>query len=151
RIAFTWNDVATDEEGFLIERSQDLGANFILLASLGANVTSYADTTVQPFNTYIYRVRSFNAAGYSFWAFSSLTPANPVPAPEPIFATSLSGSQIRLNWNDIYTDEDGFWVERSVDSVNYALIATLGPGVASYIDTGLTSFTTYYYHVRSFN
>src|SRR5205814_1331481 len=49
------------------------------------------------------------------------------------------------------TNESGFLVERSADGTTFAQIATVGAGVTSYHNTGLTANTTYYYRVRSYN
>ncbi len=62
RVHLAWLDPATNETGFKVERSTD-GANFIVVATLGANATSYDDVNLQSSLGYFYRVRSFNDAG----------------------------------------------------------------------------------------
>ncbi len=62
RVHLAWLDPAVNETGFKIERSTD-GANFIVVATLGANATSYDDVNLQSSLGYFYRVRSFNDAG----------------------------------------------------------------------------------------
>ena len=53
-----------DSAGFKVERSNDL-TTFTQVATLGANVTSYADTGLRKNRTYYYRVRAYNAGGNS--------------------------------------------------------------------------------------
>jgi FtsP/CotA-like multicopper oxidase with cupredoxin domain len=76
RIDLAWTDNAGDEAGFDIERSQD-GLNFAPLASVGANVTAYADSGLTAATTYLYRVAARNANGSSAWSntASAITPA----------------------------------------------------------------------------
>jgi hypothetical protein len=67
-------------------------------------------------------------------------------------ATAVSSSQINLSWADNSNNENGFAIERKTGSGGtYAEIATVGAGVTSFQNTGLTASTTYYYRVLAFN
>ena len=60
--------------------------------------------------------------------------------------------QVTLRWQDTSSNELGFKIERRTEpGGSYREIATVGPNVTSYTDTGLTEGTTYYYRVRSYN
>src|SRR6185369_1625348 len=59
-----WRDHSANEAGFLIERAAGAGL-FLPLATVGANVTFYVDRDLALGVSYLYRVRSFNAAGES--------------------------------------------------------------------------------------
>jgi hypothetical protein len=155
RIDLSWTDNSTDEDGFKIERKIGAGA-FAPLQTLGANVTSFSDTTVSASTTYTYRVRSFNAAGGdSAWSNEqqATTPAPPTPptAPSGLTAAAVSSSQINLTWADTSGNEDGFRLERKIGAGNFALHATLGAGLTSFSDTGLQGATTYGYRIKAFN
>lgn len=63
-MALTWEDNSTNEEGFEIERAQ-VGEDFGLLSSVEANSEAFVDESVVPGLEYQYRVRAFNAFGYS--------------------------------------------------------------------------------------
>ena len=78
------------------------------------------------------------------------TPAPPV-APSGLGATAVSSSRIDLAWTDNATNESGFRLERALDGLTFAEIATLGAGVTSYSNTGLAPSTTYTYRVRAYN
>lgn len=65
-VNLAWQDNATNETGFVIERRTGDGA-FVTLQTFGANATAFSDTTTQPGVTYTYRVRAFNASGPSDW------------------------------------------------------------------------------------
>jgi hypothetical protein len=54
------------------------------IANLGANVVSYADQSVNPQTTYYYRVRAYNAGGFS--AYTGVVNATTPAAPQPTAA-----------------------------------------------------------------
>ena len=66
-INLTWLDNANNETGFNIERSGD-GINFAPLATVGANVSSFSDSGLEPVTTYWYRVNAENTGGVSPWS-----------------------------------------------------------------------------------
>jgi hypothetical protein len=124
---------------------------------VGANVTSYTNTGLSASTSYSYRVRAYNAAGASDYTgtASAVTHAAPaVPAPSSnLTATAVSKSQINLSWMDNATNEDGFRIERCNGSActNFAQIATVGPNVTAYANSGLSRNTTYRYRARAYN
>jgi hypothetical protein len=65
RVNLTWVDNSNNETGFKIERSINGGVTWSLLATVGAGVTSYSDSSVANGNTYSYRVYAYNSAGNS--------------------------------------------------------------------------------------
>lgn len=64
RVTLNWTDNSANETSFRIERSQN-GVNFTEISSVGANATSFTDTTVQPGTRYHYRVRTANGSIFS--------------------------------------------------------------------------------------
>jgi hypothetical protein len=74
KLTLSWTDNANNETGFTIERSVNGGA-FALIAQVGANVRTYANSGLSKSNSYSYRVRAFNAGGNS--AFSNTATGRP--------------------------------------------------------------------------
>jgi hypothetical protein len=77
RINLLWTDNSGNETGFKIERCKNANCtNYVEIAQVGANVTTFADTTVSRNTAYRYRVRAFNAGGNSPYsnAASAKTP-----------------------------------------------------------------------------
>jgi hypothetical protein len=64
QINLAWTDNANNETGQTIERSTN-GTTFTLIATVGANVTSYASTGLKKNTKYYFRVRATNSAGDS--------------------------------------------------------------------------------------
>jgi uncharacterized delta-60 repeat protein len=70
-VRLTWTDGTADVNGFNLE-TQLWNGEWTVVASLGADATSYIDTvSIEPLKTYNYRIRSFAGAQYS--AYSNLT------------------------------------------------------------------------------
>jgi hypothetical protein len=65
QIDLVWTDNADNETGFKIERSKRVNTNFSEIATVGADVTSFSDTTAKKNTLYYYRVRATNSAGDS--------------------------------------------------------------------------------------
>ncbi len=99
-------------------------------------------------------MRATNAGGdspYSNEANATTLDVAPA-APSGLAATAVSSSQINLSWTDNATNETGFKIERKTGAGGtYAEIATVGAGITTYSDTGLTEETTYFYRVRATN
>jgi hypothetical protein len=88
QVALTWQDNASNEFAFQIERCANAGCtNFAPLTGVGSNVTSYNDTTVAGTTTYKYRVRASNVIGSSQYAISP-----EVTTPTPAFTFRSVGT-----------------------------------------------------------
>ena len=154
QINLSWTDAAADETGFRVERSQDGGATFSLVATLGANTGSFADAGLASATAYMYRVRAYNGIGDSAnsnTAGATTTQLLPPSPPLSLSAVAVSSSQINLAWADGSTNENGFKIERSTLGGAFAQIATVGANLTSYASTGLTGGAAYSYRVRAYN
>jgi titin len=157
QISLTWADGGTDEDGFAIERATNTGT-FAVVATVGANVTTYLADNLSPSTTYRYRVYAYKGTSNSAYspiaaATTSSGAPNSSPPPLPpsnVIAANVSTRQINLSWTDNSGDEEGFAIESSVDGAPFTQIATLPAGVNSFPNAGLISATTYYYRIRAF-
>jgi len=78
QVDLTWQDNATNETGFEIERAPAVAGTFAKIGTTGANVVKFADTAVLA--GACYRVRAVNAvgaSGYSNVACISSVPNTP--------------------------------------------------------------------------
>jgi len=153
-MSLTWTDNANNETGFKIERSPD-NATWSQINTVGANVVSYTDATgLSPSTTYYYRIRAYNAGGDS--AYSTVDPGTTtaIPAiPTGLTPTVMSNTSVQLTWTDNSNNETGFSIERCSGNgcTNFAPVGTVGAGVNTFQNTGLTRNTWYRYRVRAFN
>jgi titin len=71
-------------------------------------------------------------------------------APTNLAATPVSVSQINLQWSDNSANETAFSIEYRIGSTgDYALLVNVESETTSYVVTGLTKNTTYYFKVRA--
>jgi hypothetical protein len=149
QIDLSWTDNSGDEDGFKIERSPNGTTGWTQIGTVGADVTSYSDTGRTCGTSYYYRVRAYRGTDDS--DYSNTDNTSTVCAPTVLSATAATQTQINLSWTDNSGDEEGFKIERSPNgSSGWAQIATVGVGVTTYSDTGLTCSTSYYYRVRAY-
>jgi hypothetical protein len=82
-LQLSWVDNSSDEDGFSIERKVGANGVYSVVATVGANVTTYADTNLANGTIYCYRVNAFNSAGSSPYSPEACgaTPSPPVTPP----------------------------------------------------------------------
>jgi uncharacterized protein (TIGR02145 family) len=72
-------------------------------------------------------------------------------APSGLTATVVSTTQVNLSWTDNSTNESGYKIQRKTTGGNFADVGSTGVDIATFIDQGLTSNTSYTYRVYAFN
>jgi len=152
RVDLSWTDNAGNEINFTIQRADDAGFTIgVVTSTVGANVTTYSDTTVLPSRTYHYRVLAGNMVGASSWSNTAtvLTPTPQLANPSGLSATAISPTRIDLAWTDNTTTETGFTLQRAADAgfSTGVTTVTLGANVTAYTDNTVQPHTTYYYRV----
>jgi uncharacterized protein YkwD len=82
-------------------------------------------------------------------------PPKPCPAaPENLEVGAFPGGQIRLEWQDPSSFEEGFRIERSTGAITateYTVVASLPADTVVYTDTLPTLGETYWYRVQAYN
>ena len=167
-VLLNWQDNSGTEEGFDIFRSLD-GVNWspTPLVSVGTDITSYLDTSVNCGTSYSYRVTAYNTYGTSpqpSEVVMANTPICPPSAPAGISAKSTSQIRANLTWSpgDMgLCPVDGLWVackpvngyhvERRQGTGTWSEIVHLPSKSLSFSDDGLVCNTTYSYRIRAQN
>ncbi len=160
QINLIWNDNASDEDGFKVDRSLD-GTNWSTIANaVPTNSQSYNDTGLDPNTIYYYRVRTFNTEGDSSNTntVNATTQQEPVPIPEtPTGLTAIDGTDgtAGLNWTDV-ASETGYDVQREQAHKKRAgtwnsstLVGTNAADDTTFTDT--SGANIFRYRVRAFN
>ena len=65
QLTLTWIAGSSNQTGFSIERSTGTTGTFAEIIATGPSAASYTDSSLADAATYCYRLRAFNAAGYS--------------------------------------------------------------------------------------
>jgi fibronectin type 3 domain-containing protein len=154
QVSLSWAS-SVGATGYHVKRAIDQGGPYVVIAC--PTGTSYTDTAVVNGTTYYYVVSASytggpNAGGES--TDSSEASATPTPAtalpPAPTGLTATPGdAQVTLDWS-ASSGATSYHVMRS--TVSGGPYTTVGsPTSTSYVDTGLTNGTTYYYVVSALN
>src|SRR5438874_2148449 len=150
-VKLTWNDNASGELGYKIDRSTD-GKTFIRVTTVGANVDAFADSKLAPQTKYYYRVRAYDATHNSTYSnlAAATTSAPPVgdpalPAPTALTASMLSFNSIHLNWADNAKTEAGYKIDISTDGKTFTRLTTVGANVITFDSINLNPSTKYFY------
>jgi fibronectin type 3 domain-containing protein len=146
-IDLSWSN-STGETGYRVERSLD-ERTWALVTTVGADVTSYANTGLVGGTRYIYRIRANNAGGSS--APSSSASTYTVPLAPSLAGAVVSDTQVNLAWSNV-NGETNYVVQRSDDGVSgWATVSSPLANVIGYSNTVLTANTNYSYRVMAHN
>ena len=158
QINLSWTDNSNNETGFKIERKTGAGV-FAQIATVGANVTTYSNSTGLVANTtYTYRVRYYQGttlnSDYSNEAYATTLPP---PPPVPVLVAPAVGSVIStltptLAWNTA-SGAASYGVQVST-SPTFATTVVNQSGLSSTqyaIASGLSWNTLYYWRANATN
>jgi fibronectin type 3 domain-containing protein/regulation of enolase protein 1 (concanavalin A-like superfamily) len=148
QVSLSWT-LSTNATSYNVKRATTSGGPYATISSPTGN--SYVDTGLANGTTYYYVVTAVDLAGESAnSAQASATTTSGLPAVVTGLAAVAYNSEIDLTWS-ASTGATSYNVLRSTTSgTGYAQIAT-GVTTTSYVDTGLTNGTTYYYVVTATN
>lgn len=147
RVKISWRAV-TGATGYEVCRTSSNGS-----ADYGRAITistSYTSTGKTAGTTYYFKVRAKCVAGSTttYGSWSAVKSAKPVPSAPSVTAASAGYTGVKLTWGKV-SGATGYEVMRtsSNGSANYGTAATAS---TSYISSGRTTGTTYYYKVRAY-
>jgi fibronectin type 3 domain-containing protein len=149
-IDLAWQDNADNEDGYKVFRRAGSG-DFVPVALLPPNTTSYVNVGLTPNTEYDFHIQAYNVAGFSDFTGLSVmtTQAGPPPAAPTNFSVVADYGQVALQWN------------ASPGAASYNLYrgtASGGEGSSPIqaglttpflIDSGLAQGTTYFYRVTA--
>ena len=162
RIDLQWSAVSGGITGYAIYRARTSGGPYSKIASVGADVSSYADTTVSGGTTYYYVVRSVLDCESTDSVEASAAATGTCTAPPDFSGLSAATSAgqstcgVSLSWSAAVSQCGGqvtYRIYRSTTSgftPDSSNIIAAGLSGTSHTDTsGVQQGTTYYYVVRA--
>jgi hypothetical protein len=78
-------------------------------------------------------------------------PTVPLIAPTNLTIIAHTINSATLSWIDNSTNETGFKIYRKVDGGTFSLFQTVAANTTTWLNTGLATGHTYYYHVTAYN
>jgi hypothetical protein len=162
RVQLTSRDNATNETGFVIERSTN-GGSFVVVATpgpfSGTGVMSSLDRTVQSGNTYAYRMKAVNRTVSSEYSNTTRVKVPTLPAVPSSLAGRASRilgnttrDRARLIWRDKSSNETGFHIQRATNAAFTSGVNTYNVGAnVTTFNQNISRTLNYYYRVRATN
>lgn len=159
-LTVNWNDNASNETNYVLERSPN-GTAFSVIATLPANTTTYNETGLTPNTQYYYRVKATNATESSVYTANTSVTTPPVPSapaqaanPTPSNGNTniqLDNGNVLLKWTGS-TNTTSYTVHFGTDPQNLTNVATVPYSTTpSHQLTGLSTATNYYWRIDSSN
>ncbi|MGG3466974.1 fibronectin type III domain-containing protein [Neobacillus pocheonensis] len=158
KVNLTWRDNASNETGFVVERSTN-GGGYSVIAQPGARTStgnvSYTDTTVLPGNSYSYRVKAMNGTVSSNYSGTIQITVPKIPtAPTNLNVSAIRGSTtdtITLTWNKPSGTITSYMVQYATDAGFTQNVITSTVSNNAFIKTGFTRNRTFYFRVQAVN
>lgn len=148
KLSWTYDD--KNIEGFKIERRVNNSAWLSPFPNITKDLRSFVDTSVQPDSSLKYGYRIFAIAGINQSSNLIVFSNACFTAPSNLTLIIDSESSATLNWEDNSIGEEGFYIERSLDAVNWEVIATLTSAFRSYQDSSFPAAKNVYYRISAF-
>jgi hypothetical protein len=143
----SWTDNSTQESGFKIMRRSGSGS-YAQIATVGAGITTYRDSTVTPGVHYFYEVCAYSSSGNSPFSNEAGGYTGPA-APTQLAAVAMIPTGIRFTWADNSSDETGFRVFRSLTGTSWTGISVTSSNTTQWLDNNVSGGTRYYYLVNA--
>lgn len=109
-----WQDNASTDQPYTslyLERWDNVTAGWYAKTTLTGATTSYTDTTTVANKQYQYRVRAWNAAGYS--TYSTTSAINTTPAPVTSVVATRNGTAVDVTWTNPATNESTVNIQKA--------------------------------------
>lgn len=133
QINLTWTDNSSCEANNEVWRSSTSGGPYTLIATLGANATSYSNTGLTAGTTYHYVIKASNASGSSPNSNQASATTSGGGVPDQIVDNSSSGFTASANWSTGTSASDKYGTNyrfRSTQAISDAAVWTFNITVA---------------------
>lgn len=154
-VTLTWQPSPASNQGMIVGQTayyRRFGSvQWIVAASLGGTTSTYTVTGLSPYTLYEFITEGNVSNSWSETrvarTFPSLPPQPALTAPSGLSAAAASTTAININWtNGVSTSTEIY--RSSNGGATWTHAATLGSGVTTYQDSGLSVSTNYTYRVR---
>jgi len=144
-VELNWIDNCDFEDGYSVEMYAPNG--YYEIAFTTSNTCNIIGLDYG--SIYTFRVRAKHGANYSYYS-SEIDCDIVLPAPTDLDVTPINDQTMYLTWIAISSFEEGFSLERGINSSNFEEVAIISPEENEYYDYELNYGTTYTYRIRTF-
>lgn len=146
-LAVSWT-ASPGASNYQVYRDTSSGGSFATQVYNNAG-TSFTDRNLSSGTMYYYKVQAADGGGSS--ELSSPVSGTTIPStPGGLGVTSPTSSSLRVSWSSV-TGATSYQVYRDISSTGSFTADAYNGTATSFIDSGLSSNTTYYYKVRATN
>jgi titin len=153
-LTVAWTCSATNETGFKAYRSTN-GTDYTLInTGTTANATSYADTGLDSYTLYYYRVQAYNSYGISAMSSAvSGTTLIDLDPPSGLYAEATSSTRITLTYTVNSGDATSHYVENKAAGATYTVPGTeiADETATTYVHGSLVANTEYTFRMRAYS
>jgi hypothetical protein len=148
-VTLNWTN-STGETNYDVQGCTGNGCTPETFATVAADVLTYTDTPPASSSPYTYRVNARNAVGSTSSNTVAVTfpPATASLAAPSGLTAAMQGKSLRVDWVDNASGESRFEVEKTAGAV-VTIIAAGGANTIRYVDSQVTSGSTYSYRARA--
>jgi hypothetical protein len=156
-VELAWFSPVAAPAGYVLERSEDGGANFYEISRLGPDETRFHDARVVAGAGYHYRLKTFNLAEGRYSATVGATVGE--GALEPLL-NAPTGFEIlvaepwslELSWTSLTGGQLGYRLHRAFEAGGpFTLLVEFNGETRAFVDTTVTPETTYWYRLDAFD
>ena len=146
-----WTDDSVGEDGYRIYRAPFGTTTWSEVGSVGSGETTFDDDTTTEATEYIYAIAGYNGSGEGPYSASNYALTVPAP-PSSLLATTVSTSQIHIEWVDNSSGETGYRIERDLGSgAGFEVLTSVHANGTTFSDTSLTEGILASYKIYGFN
>ena len=159
-VTLSWNPSGDDSIlGYAVYRSDSMEDPFARVGMTTPGTNFFTEIAVPGNYTYMVRAIKLESSPSGSYTnasqgifISTIVTAPPPAAPSQLHGLPVSTSEIRLDWTDNASNEDGFSIERKTGvSGIYARIADVPVNTTNYLDASLSAGTEYFYRLQALN
>ena len=146
-IQLSWVPGAGSVTGYTVPARQGGDGQWVTVANLDANTTSFTDVSLPSNTTYSYQVIATNDGELSEASNQALAQTL-VAVPGNLAVAAVSLNSVQLSWNSDPSAISGYQIIRQdTDSGEWVVLADLSPSATNFTDSGLESGKAYSYQL----
>ncbi|UZR93283.1 reprolysin-like metallopeptidase [Chondrinema litorale] len=152
-ISLKWNDLANNEDGYIIDRKIIPNGNQVRLFEGAANLIDFTDTLdIKADTKYEYTIKTFNTGGYSEALSAQVTTLpNPPTPPQNFVASDISYNYIKLSWDAVKKANGYALFKANSSNTEFQFLDSLESNIKDYFDENILADNYYKYKLVAYN
>lgn len=132
-IELAWSDSQSSLDGFRVQRRDGADGSWYRIKTVSGATFGFTNTSLNPDQSYSYRVQAFNVAGESTYSntLSATTESSAPNPPDNLNGWATSNRRVALNWSDTNQGTASYRVERYSQQDGWSVVDYVGTGVTT--------------------